>query len=219
MVNTSLLFRMLGRALRTSESRVLLASLTIAVAALASVSFFADRVSRAIELQAGELIGGDLSYSSDKPLEADVLAAIRAKANVRSATTTTFPSMSSFAKDGDVQAQLVDIKAVTDGFPLRGQLMLADQLADIEAGKVSPRQRRPTLARYGSRRKWQASSASISVTRCGLGKRNLRSPRGSLKSLTRCSTISASRPASSFVRATLPRRSCYKLAVAWATKY
>jgi putative ABC transport system permease protein len=138
MVNTSLLFRMLGRALRTSESRVLLASLTIAVAALASVSFFADRVSRAIELQAGELIGGDLSYSSDKPLEADVLAAIRAKANVRSATTTTFPSMSSFAKDGDVQAQLVDIKAVTDGFPLRGQLMLADQLADIEAGKVKP---------------------------------------------------------------------------------
>ncbi len=130
-MNFKLLGRMFIRAGRVGEARLLFASLAIAVAALASVSFFADRVGRALERQASELIGGDLAFSADKPIPEPIVTAAQ---NVSTAQTVTFPSMSSFkTADGDVLAQLVDIKAITTGFPLRGKIMLSQTQTAIES--------------------------------------------------------------------------------------
>ncbi|MGD1983376.1 MAG: ABC transporter permease, partial [Chromatiaceae bacterium] len=47
-------------ALRDPGLRLLLAAVLVAVAALTSVGFFADRVQRALELQGAALLGADL---------------------------------------------------------------------------------------------------------------------------------------------------------------
>lgn len=121
---------MLWRDARAGELRLLLAALIIAVGALTAVGFFTDRVARALEQEANQLLGADLLLVSDHPWREDtVKAALGEGLNV--AQTQTFPSMVSRAD----MAQLADIKAVSAGYPLRGSLRTApavnapDQLA------------------------------------------------------------------------------------------
>lgn len=113
--------RMLKRNWQAGESRVLLFALFIAVASVTTVGFFADRVEQALKLQANELIGGDLVVVSRSPVPAD-LAELAASLQLAKATTATFPSMVSVDQGG---AALGEIKAVSDGFPLRGKLRIS----------------------------------------------------------------------------------------------
>ncbi len=62
-----LMLRMLLRDLRAGELTVLALALVLAVAALTSVGFLADRVQRAVEREAHQLLGGDLLLSADHP--------------------------------------------------------------------------------------------------------------------------------------------------------
>lgn len=130
MNSFALAWRMLWRDARAGELRLLLAALIIAVGALTAVGFFTDRVARALEQEANQLLGADLLLVSDHPWREDtVKAALGEGLNV--AQTQTFPSMVSRAD----MAQLADIKAVSAGYPLRGSLRTApavnapDQLA------------------------------------------------------------------------------------------
>ena len=66
--------RMLLRDLRAGELQLLGMSLIVAVAAVTAVSFFTDRVERAMELQASELLAADLVIESSRPLAADFSA-------------------------------------------------------------------------------------------------------------------------------------------------
>ena len=63
--------RMLRRDLRTGELQLLGLSLVVAVAAVTAVGFFTDRVERAMELQAAELLAADLVVESTRPLPID----------------------------------------------------------------------------------------------------------------------------------------------------
>ena len=56
----SLAGRLLARDWRSGEVVVLFAALTVAVAAMSAVTFFTDRVGRAVEQQAGESLAADL---------------------------------------------------------------------------------------------------------------------------------------------------------------
>src|ERR1700704_4248448 len=109
--------RMLRRNWSAGELRVLLLALVIAVASVTTVGFFADRVQSALDRQANELLGGDLVGIGDKPPPPDFAAAAK-RDGLDYATTRTFPSMVS-ASGG---VNLAEIKAVSDGFPLRGRL-------------------------------------------------------------------------------------------------
>ena len=124
--------RMALRDFRAGELRVLGLALVLAVAALTSVSFFTDRVARSVTKEANQLLGGDLLVAGDRPLPA-VLSAEAQTRGLRSVNTWTFTSMASTA-DG---AQLVGVKAVSDGYPLRGRVRTAPALnapdADIRA--------------------------------------------------------------------------------------
>jgi putative ABC transport system permease protein len=63
-----LALRLLLRDWRAGELRVLIAALILAVASVGTVGFFADRVKRALTVQANLLLGADLLISGDRPL-------------------------------------------------------------------------------------------------------------------------------------------------------
>jgi len=116
-----LALRLTLRELRAGELRVLLAALTVASAAIAAVSLFTARMDRALERGASELLGADLVVSSQRPIDPAVEAAARA-AGLATAATLTFRSV---VLAGE-RMQLVEVKAVGPGYPLRGRLALAE---------------------------------------------------------------------------------------------
>ena len=119
--------RMLRRNWSAGELRVLLLALVIAVASVTTVGFFADRVQAALDAQANELLGGDLVLIADKPIPDSFFTEARSD-RLTTAHTRTFPSMVSAA--GNVN--LAEIKAVSDAFPLRGRIRIAEAIGAPE---------------------------------------------------------------------------------------
>ncbi|MEL7022449.1 MAG: FtsX-like permease family protein [Pseudomonadota bacterium] len=115
----------IARELRAGELLVLLAALSIAVASMTAIGFLTDRISRAVALQATEILAADLRLSSGRPLTTDLLTEAR-QSNLSTATGINFPSVV-FAGD---QSTLASLKAVSTGYPLRGELRIADRLFD-----------------------------------------------------------------------------------------
>ena len=62
--------RTLVRDLRAGELRLLMVAVTLAVAALTSVGFFADRLQGGLQRDALQLLGGDAVVASDNPTPA-----------------------------------------------------------------------------------------------------------------------------------------------------
>ena len=124
----ALSFRMLRRDLRAGELGLLLVALVIAVASLTSVGFFTDRVGRGLNRQASQLLGGDLLIAADHPLAPDFRAEA-ARRGLASVESTTFTSMASL---GDA-TQLVGVKSVEAGHPLRGEIRIAPGLNQPDA--------------------------------------------------------------------------------------
>ena len=125
--------RSLGRDLRAGELRVLALALIVAVASVTAVSFFTDRIGRAVEQQAGDVLAADLLASSGLPLPEGIEQAV-AKRGVDTALHTRFASV---VIDSDGESQLVAIKAVTEGYPLRGSVRIApldDPTATVSLG-------------------------------------------------------------------------------------
>ncbi|MCL6467885.1 MAG: ABC transporter permease, partial [Ralstonia sp.] len=91
--------RMLRRDWRAGELNLLLVALVLAVAALASVSFLADRMHAGLERDARQLIGADVLVVSDQPLPPDIEAHARAS-GLQVTHTATFPSMASTLAKG-----------------------------------------------------------------------------------------------------------------------
>lgn len=136
MKNFAIAMRMLRRNAHAGEARVLAAALFVAVASVTTVGFFADRVQKALDRQANELLGGDLVVISDHPLPRAFLDGA-GSGGLAVAQTLTFPSMVS----GGAGASLSEIKAVSPAYPLRGRLRVAPEPAapDREAeGSPAP---------------------------------------------------------------------------------
>ncbi len=126
------LLRMLRRDARAGELRLLVAALVVAVAALTAVGFFADRVRQALEREANQLLGADLLLTADHPWSSKVAADARA-GGLSVVETRTFPSMVTLGEGDGLRAQLAEIKAVSEGYPLRGNLRIAPGLNMTDA--------------------------------------------------------------------------------------
>ncbi len=125
MSKFQLALKMLRRNAKSGEARVLLVALFIAVASVTTVSFFADRVEAALNRQANELIASDVAVIADKAIAVRFRdEATRLK--LTQALTTTFPSMVAGDAAKGQGVNLAEIKAVSDGFPLRGVVRIAD---------------------------------------------------------------------------------------------
>jgi putative ABC transport system permease protein len=117
----SLGLRSLWRDLRAGELRLLIVAVTLAVAALTAVGFFADRIKGGLQRDARALIGGDAVVSSDQRTPEAIVAKVR-ELGLKSVVNVGFPTM---ARAQDAQggaSKLVALKAVEPGYPLRGQL-------------------------------------------------------------------------------------------------
>lgn len=128
-----LALRMMFRDFRAGELHLLGLAIIVAVGALTSVGFLADRVGRALDREANQLLGGDLLLRADKPWSDEVVAEAH-KRGLRTATTVLFTSMASTAE----QATLAGVKAVEQGYPLRGTVRIAPgpNQADAVADRV-----------------------------------------------------------------------------------
>jgi putative ABC transport system permease protein len=117
---------------RAGELRFLLVALVVAVSALSAVGFFVDRMRTALNRDAHQLIGADLLVNADQPIRPDW----RREAERRGlllADTVTFPSMAQ-AGEGDASvAQLASVKAVSKGYPLRGQMRISTNPDDASS--------------------------------------------------------------------------------------
>ncbi len=123
MIALQLGLRQLWRDWSAGELTVLLLALIVAVASVSSVNFFTNRIQLALASQSNDLLGGDLVFSSRNPVaEARLTAAVEAGLNT--AETVEFPTMV-FA---DAAHQLVALKAVSNSYPLRGQVHIASEL-------------------------------------------------------------------------------------------
>ncbi len=117
-------WRTLRRDLRAGELRLLIVAVTLAVAALTAVGFFADRLKGGLQRDARQLLGGDAVLSSDRPTPPALMARARAL-GLNSVTSMTFPTMGRASEAQGGASKLVALKSVEPGYPLRGNLRVA----------------------------------------------------------------------------------------------
>jgi putative ABC transport system permease protein len=129
---------MTARDWRAGELTMLLLALVLAVAALTSVGFLADRLHQGLERDARQMIAADFIVRADHPVNSQFAQEARSL-GLETATTAIFPSMinSTAAKP---LSRLAAIKAVSSGYPLRGALRIAPQLGapDAAARSIPP---------------------------------------------------------------------------------
>lgn len=119
--DAALALRLLARDWRAGELTLVAVAVVVAVASVTTVGFFADRVHQALSRQANQLLGADLVISGDRALDAS-FAAEAERRGLKVARMLRFPSMTA----GGGQNVLAEVKVVTAGYPLRGDLRIAD---------------------------------------------------------------------------------------------
>jgi putative ABC transport system permease protein len=125
-------WRTLWRDLRAGELRLLIVAVTLAVAALTSVGFFADRLQGGLQRDARQLLGGDVVVVSDNPTPPAFAEQARAL-GLQSVTTLSFPTMGRASDAQGGASRLVALKAWRPATAARPA-----------AGRPRPRRRQPT---------------------------------------------------------------------------
>ena len=117
-------WRTLWRDLRAGELRLLIVAVMLAVAALSSVGFFADRLQAGLQRDARQLLGGDVVVVGDNPTAPAFAERARAE-GLQALETSSFPTMARASDAQGGMSRLVALKSVPEGYPLRGSLRVA----------------------------------------------------------------------------------------------
>lgn len=120
------------RDFRAGELRLLVVAVMLAVAALTAVGFFADRLKNGLNRDAAQLLGGDALVASDQPLPEAFVERARSQGLLQ-ARTVAFPSMARSPQAQGGATRLVAVKAVSEGYPLRGHLRVAPAPGQADA--------------------------------------------------------------------------------------
>ena len=115
--------RNLWRDLRAGELRLIIVAVLLAVAALTSVGFFADRLQAGLQRDARQLLGGDVVVVSDNPAP-DSFVQQAHELGLQTVASATFPTMGRASQAQGGASKLVALKSVESGYPLRGVLHL-----------------------------------------------------------------------------------------------
>jgi putative ABC transport system permease protein len=107
-------------------------ALSLSVAALASVGFLADRMQRAFEFDARQLLAADLLIAADQPIPALFIEAAKDR-KLSIAQTVVFPSMATVGERG----KLSSLKSVSSDYPLRGELQISRTANSESKDKVN----------------------------------------------------------------------------------
>ncbi len=121
----SLAWRQLRRDLAAGDIRILIAALVLAVIAVTSVGFVTDRAGRALAIEANRLLGGDAVVRGDAPIAGKIREASQA-GGLRRTETVELPTMIRLGRGDTAQLKLGELRALGEGFPLRGQFRIVD---------------------------------------------------------------------------------------------
>jgi len=133
-----LALRSLQRDARSGELRVLFFALLIAVAASCAIGYFSARLNAAMLLRATEFLGADIVLNGTTPPNPEPIEAGLAL-GLEHVPMVEFPSV--IATDNGIQ--LASVKAVGNGYPLRGQV----KSSAAQQARLGPR--RGYLWRWG----------------------------------------------------------------------
>jgi putative ABC transport system permease protein len=114
--------RQFRRGWKSGEYTVMAAALALALAAVSAVGFFTARVRTAVVEQSGESLAADLVLNSGEALPAKLGGEAR-DAGATTASVMDFPTV---LVNGS-GTQLVEVHAVTAGYPLRGHARISPQ--------------------------------------------------------------------------------------------
>ena len=106
---------------RSGEHLVLILALLVAVTALTTVSFFTNRVERAMQQRGNEILAADLRIRSTRPLLANYLQYAQSL-GLQTAETQSFNNVIAL----NDATSLSTIYAISEHYPLRGKLKVAD---------------------------------------------------------------------------------------------
>lgn len=112
---------------RAGEMQLIALAIIVAVSSLTSVGFFTDRVSRATQNQATELLAADLVLVSRRPISGMIVA----RATAADLQTSSITELRSMIMAGE-QLHMAEIKAVDAAYPIRGSLRVTDNLFSTE---------------------------------------------------------------------------------------
>lgn len=118
--------RLLIRDWHAGETIILLVALVVAVTSMSAVGLFTNRVRQAVTQQAGEVLAADLRLESSDP----ITPAYEELATANELQTAHIVNFSSVIIAGEASA-LADVRGVTPGYPLRGEVRVADELAGL----------------------------------------------------------------------------------------
>jgi putative ABC transport system permease protein len=135
-----LAWQQMARDFRAGELRLLALAVVLAVGGLTSVGFFADRLNQGLSRDARQMLGGDVVVASDQPTPVSFEEKAEAS-GFRVARTASFSSMARASPEQGGAAKLVTVKAVSLGYPLRGQVKLMDQLGGEQRVSMGPPER------------------------------------------------------------------------------
>ena len=126
------LFRpLLTQSFKSTGVYLLIIALTLAISATTALKFSNEQIQNAMALQAAEMLAGDLVLSDNQPLEKKW----QHKANQLSLQQSEVTTFSSMAHTHE-QFVMVNVKAIDDAFPLRGEIRVTPPAKKIQPGEV-----------------------------------------------------------------------------------
>ena len=117
-----LALRLLWRDWQGGELKLLFIALVMAVTSVTGIALFTDRLEKALLLESANMLAADRIVSGRGDLPREVLEEGQTR-GLRTAEILSFTSMA-FSDTGNM---LVAAKAVTDAYPLRGDVIIADE--------------------------------------------------------------------------------------------
>ena len=114
--------RLLRRDWKGGELRLLFLALIMAVTSITGIALFTDRLEKALLLESANMLAADRIVSGRGDLPQEVLTEGQTR-GLSTAEVVSFTSMA-FSETGNI---LVAAKAVTDAYPLRGEVIVSEQ--------------------------------------------------------------------------------------------
>lgn len=126
------LFRpLLRQSFNTTGIYLLIIALTLAISATTALKFSNEQIQNAVALQAAEMLAGDLVLSDNEPLAQEWRDQAR-QLDLQQSEVTFFSTMA-YTND---QFVMVNVKAIDQAFPLRGELRVQPAADKIQAGEI-----------------------------------------------------------------------------------
>ena len=122
-MNLRLALRLAWRDWRSGELALLLVALLVAISTVTAISLFVDRLHQALLAESVNFLAADRYIGATHPIPDHFRREAHAH-GLETADTLVFPSMV-FADNE--RHQLISVKAVSEGYPLRGALVTGDQ--------------------------------------------------------------------------------------------